>query len=744
MTEKAQTDEDIILAEGVDEEPVESNRRLFEGNSALLIAALSTFYAMFHMAALNGVSIESMTGIEIPLLPQFPMETWNFRIVHVAGALALGFLMFGGRGFADTREAETPLLGYIGLALLAPALMSLGMAFSFAVEIQNGLMWNGIDARIRTNETWYFGLPLMIATVGGIVLSWFHKRTRGGFAAPDMVLMICGFAVATYLITIYGTLMRNSTGTPFAPIGMSIAAVAGTLLIMEMTRRVAGLALVVIATVFLCYVFLGQYLPGFLNSPAITWQRFFSQVYTDAGILGPTTAVSSTYIILFIIFAAFLQASKVGDYFVNFAFAAAGRARGGPAKVAIFASGLMGMINGTSAGNVVATGSLTIPLMKKVGYHKKTAGAVEAAASTGGQIMPPIMGAGAFIMAEITGIPYTEIAIAAIIPAILYFVSIYFMVDFEAAKLGMRGMREDELPKFRKMVKQVYLFIPIIILIWALFAGYSVIRAGTYATAAAAVVSWLTPYKMGWRSILQAFDIAGKMSIQIIAVCACAGIIVGVISLTGVGARFSNLLLGLAGVSQLLALFFAMCIAILLGMGMPTTAAYAVAASVVAPGLIELGIPALTAHFFVFYFAVVSAITPPVALASYAAAGISGSNPMETSVASFKIGIAAFIVPFMFFYNSALLMDGAFFEVARALVTAVIGVFLLSSGVQGWFVGARAAWFVRVGLVVAALFMIAGGLMTDLIGIAATAGIFFVQKVIRPAPDATISVGTAD
>jgi len=404
----------------------------------------------------------------------------------------------------------------------------------------------------------------------------------------------------------------------------------------------------------------------------------------------------------------------------------------------------MGMINGTSAGNVVATGSLTIPLMKKVGYHKKTAGAVEAAASTGGQIMPPIMGAGAFIMAEITGIPYQEIAIAAIIPAVLYFVSIYFMVDFEAAKLGMRGMRDDELPKFSAMVRRVFLFLPIIILIYALFMGYSVIRAGTLATISAAVVSWLTPYRMGPRSIVKAFELAGVMSIQIIAVCACAGIIVGVISLTGVGARFSNLLLGLAGVSQLLALFFAMCIAILLGMGMPTTAAYAVAASVVAPGLVNLGIPTLTAHFFVFYFAVVSAITPPVALASYAAAGISGANPMETSVASFKIGIAAFIVPFMFFYNSALLMEGAWFEVLRAGLTAVVGVFLLSSGVQGWFMGGRAAWFIRAGLAAAALFMIEGGLFTDLVGISVAVALYLVQKVFHPDPDAQIAVKGAD
>lgn len=754
MTEATQNqDEDRVIAEGVDDEPVEANRREFEGWRFTLIATLAALYAAFHMAALNGLSISEWTGVSVPLLPTFPMETWNFRIVHIAGALGLGFLLFGAQmTMPASKEKETPALAYAAYALLIPAFVACAAAISFAMRIAGGEMWNGIAPEFRTPEIYWFGIPLLISTFGGIILGWFTRRVRSGFAAPDFVLAVSGMAVAIYLITIYGTLMRNSTGTPFAPIGISLAAVAGTALIMELTRRVAGLALIIIAGVFLVYVFTGHLMPGFLNSPQIDWARFFSQVYTDAGILGPTTAVSSTYIILFIIFAAFLQASKVGDYFVNFAFAAAGRARGGPAKVAIFASGLMGMINGTSAGNVVATGSLTIPLMKKVGYHKKTAGAVEAAASTGGQIMPPIMGAGAFIMAEITGVPYTDIAIAAIIPAVLYFVSVYFMVDFEAAKLGMRGMKEDELPKFNKMVRQVYLFVPIIILIYALFMGYSVIRAGTLATVAAAVVSWFTPYRMGVRSIAKAFELAGIMSIQIIAVCACAGIIVGVISLTGVGARFSALLLGIAGSSQLLALFFAMCIAILLGMGMPTTAAYAVAGSVVAPGLqgllFEGGLPEdtslLVAHFFVFYYAVLSAITPPVALASYAAAGISGANPMETSVSSFKIGIAAFIVPFMFVYNSALLMDGTWVEVIRAGVTAVFGVFLLSSGVQGWFMGARSAWFIRAAVLAAALFMIEGGLTTDLIGLGLFAAAFIIQRGFHPDPNAPIPVRGAD
>ncbi|MDK9559358.1 TRAP transporter permease [Marinobacter sp. M216] len=708
-SENAMPDDDHILAHDVDEEPVEANRRVFEGGLLKFVTLLAIAYSAFHLYTLNIA----------------PLETWSFRIVHIAGALVLGFILYAGARFVSAEEgpARHRWTTWIGAVALLPALYALYQTYSFYQMVQGGTVRIPVEL-----ETWQFGWPLLAATATGIIMSWFHQRDRARFSVPDLVLIVCSVAVAAYFLVVYNTSMRMSTGTSFAPIGISFAAIAGTALIMELTRRVAGMALVVIGLVFLIYVFAGPYLPGFLGYPGLSVQRFFSQVYTDAGILGPTTAVSSTYIILFIIFAAFLQASKVGDYFVNFAFAAAGRSRGGPAKVAIFASGLMGMINGTSAGNVVSTGSLTIPLMKKVGYSKKSAGAVEAAASTGGQIMPPIMGAGAFIMAEITGIPYTEIAIAAIIPAILYFASVYFMVDFEAKKLGMRGMREDELPNLKRLAKQAYLFVPIVILIVALFQGYSVIRAGTLATVSAAVVSWISPHKMGIASILRALEIASYMAIQIIVVCAAAGVIVGVISLTGVGARFSVLLLDVAAASNLLALVFAMFISILLGMGMPTTAAYAVAASVVAPGLVQLGIEPLTAHFFVFYFAVVSAITPPVALASYAAAGISGANAMETSVASFRIGIAAFIVPFMFFYNGALLMEAEWLEIARALVTATFGVYILSGGVLGWFARVSAPWSTRILLIVAALMMIEGGGWTDLGGIGLAVLAFFMQR----------------
>ena len=711
---------ETVNAEGVDDAAVESNRRLYTGWQWLLFGALAIVYSSFHLISLN----------------VYPLETWSFRIVHIAGALILGYGLYAGTRFADETHRPSPVwLAWVSWALLVPAVYALVRVVMMYQAMSGGAM--RIDPAI---EAWHFGYPLILATVAGILLSWSYRQFRDRLSPADLVLMVCALAVAGYLLVMYNSPLRAATGTSFAPMGISYAAIAGSLLILELTRRVAGLALVVISAIFLIYVFAGPYLPGFLGYPGLSVGRFFSQVYTDAGILGPTTAVSSTYIILFIIFAAFLQASKVGDYFVNFAFAAAGRARGGPAKVSIFASGLMGMINGTSAGNVVSTGSLTIPLMKKVGYPARSAGAIEAAASTGGQIMPPIMGAGAFIMAEITGIPYTEIAVAALIPAILYFLSIYCMVDFEAARKGMRGMRKEEIPLFSKLVKQVYLFAPIIILIAALFMGYSVIRAGTLATASAAVVSWFSPHKMGIPAILRALQLAGTMAIQIIAVCACAGLIVGVISLTGVGARFSSLLLGLAGVSQLLALVFAMLISILLGMGMPTTAAYAVAASVVAPGLINIGIQPLVAHFFVFYFAVVSAITPPVALASYAAAGISGDNAMGTSVASFKIGLAAFIVPFMFFYSPAMLMEGSWLQILRVGVTATLGIVMLAATVQAWFFGPVKAWQ-RLVMLIGAVCMIYGGIYSDVAGLAIGALMFFLQRGRHGGGDKAVATG---
>ena len=723
-----------IDTSAVDEEPPASNERHLAGWTLWLFFAFGVLYTFFHLYSLNVA----------------PLETWTFRILHVAGGLVIGFgLMAAWSADHMHEEGHKSPIQYpaaviaiiaIGYATFCIAYAYVGRSF---LGQANPPPWVYGNVDLGFISLSLFGVSLWAATVIGILSSWVLRGTTKRVLWSDWVLLVASILVAAYLIPQLDR-VRMSAGTPFALTPDFWVTFSGVLLILELTRRVAGLALVIISIIFIAYAFLGPWLPGFLAHQGYDIERFFTYVYTDNGILGPTTAVSSTYIILFICFAAFLQFSGVGAYFVNFAFAVAGKARGGPAKVAVFASGLMGMINGTSAGNVVATGSLTIPLMKKVGYRPRSAGAIEAAASTGGQIMPPIMGAGAFIMAEITGIPYTELVVAALIPAVLYFMSIYFMVDFEAVRTGMRGMRKDELPELRRLLVQVYLFVPIIILIGALFIGYSVIRAGTLAIVAAAVVSWLTPAKyrdstsqrMGPWNIIKALELTARMSIQITAVCACAGIIVGVISLTGVGARFSSLLLGVAdspwlpaNVGLLLAMVFAMVISIVLGMGMPTTAAYAVAASVVAPGLIGLGIPVLVAHFFVFYFAVISAITPPVALASYAAAAISGSDPMRTSVTSFKLGLAAFIVPYMFFYSPAMLLQGDWIAIIHVGASASIGVYLLSGAVQGWYFG-RLGAILRLALLAGALFLMSGGWLTDGVGVAIALAVAGYQRLV--------------
>ena len=697
MTHETQPNEAVskIGTDGVADVPIAHNERVLSGLVGQTVFAACVLFTAMHLYALN-VS---------------PIETWAFRIIHVAGGLAVGFAITA--AMTLDRSPEQVRINRIEWFALIPAAAAIAYA-SFTILYAWYMRETGTPPAnwLVVHLSW----SLAFATTIAMVSSWIWRSSSRSIHWADAILIIASILVAAYLVLVLNR-WRMAAGTPFAGQTEFMIAAVGVALIMELTRRVAGLALILITGVFLIYAFAGPYLPGLLEHRGYSASRFFTYLYTDNGILGPTTAVSSTYIILFITFAAFLQASKVGDYFINFAFAAAGRARGGPAKVAVFASGLMGMINGTSAGNVVATGSLTIPLMKKVGYHPRSAGGIEAAASTGGQIVPPIMGAGAFIMAEITGIPYTEIAVAALIPAALYFLSIYLMVDLEARRDGMEGMSKDEIPQFRKLVKHVYLFLPIIILIGTLFMGYSVIRAGTLAMVSAAVVSWFTPHWMGPKALLNALSLGARMAIPLIAVCACAGIIVGVISLTGVGARFASMLLGIADASHLLALFFAMCISILLGMGMPTTAAYAVAASVVAPGLQQIGIPPLVAHFFVFYYAVLSAITPPVALAGYAAAAIANTDPLKTAMTSFKFGLAAFIVPFMFFYSPALLMDGTWTQIVRVAITAGVGIYLLAAAVQGWFLNGIANLVQRVLLLAAALSMIAGGWMTDLAGL---------------------------
>ncbi len=580
-------------------------------------------------------------------------------------------------------------------------------------------------------DPWLFrSIHLAFGAVLALMLFKGSKKGSNKVSIIDWALILSIIFVTGYIYMNLTTLLFRFGVMP-TPMD-SFVALLGLVIVFEITRRTSGWTLPILASIFIAYAFLGPHLPGILNHRGYTWERFVTYIFGLDGVFGVTLDVSSKYILLFIIFGAFLQMSGVGRYFIDFSFSLAGGMRGGPAKVSVLSSGLMGMMNGTSAGNAVATGSLTIPLMRRVGYSGRFAAATEATASAGGQIMVPIMGAGAFIMAEITGIRYSEIIIAATIPALLYFLSVYFMVDFQAIKNGMRGLPRKELPALKGVFKQAYLFIPIILLIGSLLSGYSVIRSGTVAILACLVISWITPdNKMGPKQVIEALVLGMKNTIQLLAVCATAGVIVGVIALTGVGQRFSSMLLGVADTNMLLALIFAMGISIILGMGMPTTAAYAVAASVVAPGLVSIGIPLLTAHMFVFYFAVMSAITPPVALAAYAAAGVAGTDPFKTGVTAFKLGIAAFVVPYMFYFSPQLMMDGSGGGIALAVVTAAIGIYFLAAAVQGWFAKKEAGIIVRILLVAASLCLINANLLFDAIAASIIIVAILYQKFIQ-------------
>jgi TRAP transporter 4TM/12TM fusion protein len=592
-------------------------------------------------------------------------------------------------------------------------------------------------------DPWLFrNYHLVFLGVLGFILipGWGKDRNRVHWL--DWVFVALLLYVGWYIYDNFEALIWRAGVVP--TVTDYYVALIGVLLVLELVRRASGYALPLLCLVFIAYAFLGPYLPGMLQHRGYSPERFFTYIYGLDGVFSVPLAISSKYIILFIIFGAFLQVSGVGRYFVKWAFAVSGHARGGPAKVAVIASALMGTMNGTSAGNAVATGSFTIPLMRKVGYTPRFAAATEAVASTGGQIMPPVMGAGIFIMAELTGIPLKNLILAGIIPAVLYFISVYYMVDLEAVKLKLAGFPKEVLPRFWTVMKQSYLFMPILALLGMLILGYSVVMAGFIAIVSSLVVSWFRcSTAMGVTKILQALETGAKNAIQLMAVCAGAGIIMGVIALTGVGMKFATVILSIAGTSEFLALVFAMGIAIILGMGLPTTAAYAVAASVVAPGLIQMGIQPLVAHFFVFYFACVSAITPPVALASYAASGISGSDPMKTAVTSFRLGIAAYIVPFMFFYTPEILLQGEVLDVIVPALTAAIGVVGLACAVQRFYFG-QLTPPVTVLLFAGSLSLVLPDLWMDIAGLGVMGLLLVYQKFYRhrgQAPGAPAAAG---
>lgn len=566
---------------------------------------------------------------------------------------------------------------------------------------------------------------------GGVIAFAVYAPARGkGLARVplyDWLFALFSIACAGY-VAYYIDELQFRAGALYEP-GDVIVGFVGVLLILEMTRRTAGLALPIIAALFILYAFAGPWLPGILYHKGYDFGFFFSYIYSDQGIFGVTTQVSSTYIVLFITFGAFLTASKAGDYMNELAVSLVGWARGGPAKVAVLSGILFGTISGSAVGNVVASGMITIPMMRRVGYDRSTAGAIEATSSTGGQITPPVMGAGAFLMAEITGIPYTDIAVAAIIPCLLFYIACYIHCDLHAVKHGLRGLPRSELTPIGAMLQKIYLLAPIFVLIGALLLGYSEFRSGTLGIVSALIVSWINrSHRMGVRSTLEALELAARETSQLVAICACAGIIVGVIALTGIGGRFSHLILAIAGESQVLAMFFAMLIALVLGMGMPTTAAYAVAASVVAPGLIRIGIEPLVAHMFIFYYAVISSITPPVALASFAAAAIAQADQWRTSIIAVKLGLATFIVPFMFFVSPLLLAQGDLLSIVYVFITASAGVFFLACATEGWLNGPL-NWPLRVVLFGGAICLITPETITDLVGAGIGISVWIFQRL---------------
>lgn len=521
----------------------------------------------------------------------------------------------------------------------------------------------------------------------------------------------------------------------------------GILVTLEATRRAVGPELPIVTIVFLLYAYFGRSMPGMLAHRGFDIRRIVGHMYfTTEGIMGTPLGVSATFVFMFILFGSFLDKTGVGQFFIDFAYALTGSTRSGPAMTSVLSSGLMGSISGSSVANTVTTGAFTIPLMKKVGYKPYYAGAVEATSSTGGQIMPPVMGAAAFIMADFTGLKYIDIVKAAIIPAVLYYVAVGTMVHLEACKLGLKGLPREELPKLSNIfVKSGYLVIPLIVIITMLVQQrtptYAALGGIITAIVVAGIASLIKKDKsFTYKEILGALESGAKSALGVACACACAGMIVGVVTLTGFGLRIAELIVKIAQGQLLPTLILTMCASIILGMGLPTTAKYIVLATMAVPAITKLGVNLMSAHLFILYFGVVADVTPPVALAAYAGAGIAGANSMRTGVQAFKLAIGAFIIPYIFAIDSHLIMvkeiTGTTVEwlpMVTALPTiasALIGTFCLAGFIEGYVIKKCKIWE-RALLLVAALSLLSPGLKTDIIGLSALIIVFVIQKFIR-------------
>ncbi|MGI6453690.1 MAG: TRAP transporter permease [Syntrophomonadaceae bacterium] len=583
---------------------------------------------------------------------------------------------------------------------------------------------------------------LLILVMPLVYLLYPTKKEGGVFRVLDVLMVIVGPIPFIYMANIQDSLMMRGGIPNTMDVIMGVAAI---LIVVEATRRKIGWALPIIATVFLIYAFFGPYMPGAFQHRGLDLEMIIASVFLgEEGIFGTPVAVTANFIMLFILFGAFLQAAGAGEFFIDIANALFGWMRGGPAKAATVGSGLMGMLNGSAVANVVTTGTFTIPLMKKTGYKPEVAGAVEAVASTGGQIMPPIMGAAAFIMAEFLQIPYIEVVYAAAIPALLYYVALFFMVDLEAVKAGLKGMKKADLPDWKKVLKEGWVFmLPIFTLIYFLgIVMYSPQKSAFYTIIVLFIVAaFRASTRMGFYKTVKALIQGAIGGLEVAVVCACAGIVIGILMRTGLGLSLTGILVEISqGILPLL-MVLAMIVSIIMGMGLPTSACYIIVAVLIAPAMVQMGVEPIAAHLFAFYFAILSAITPPVALAAYAGAGVANADPMKTGVAAFKLGLAGFIVPFMFVYGPTLLMIGSPGEIILSLITAILGVYALAICIVGVQFTKVPALF-RLMALASALCLIKPGLLTDIIGIGLLAVVSLAnywrnrrKTVLQPAPN---------
>jgi TRAP transporter 4TM/12TM fusion protein len=551
----------------------------------------------------------------------------------------------------------------------------------------------------------------------------------------DLILAVLGFSFALYIYFDYWEFIFRVG----APTGWDLFfGIVSIVLIFELTRRVVGSSLLIIAFAFLAYCFLGQYLPAPFSHRGYDVQRIATTLFMSKnGLFGVPLRVTTYFIYLFIAFGAFYETCGGTEFFVDLASSLFGRLRGGPAKVSVAVSGMMGTISGSAVANTVTTGSLTIPLMKRIGFERHVAGAVEATASTGGQLMPPVMGAAAFIMAEYLGVPYLEVCKAALIPAVLYFLAIYSVVHFYSLKIGIQGLHEEEIPSIKRVFRDKWMFtVPLIVLIAILVYGYSPRVAVLYSLLATVVVSFfkkesrMTPPK-----ILNALAKTGYNCVMVVGACATAGIVIGVVLLTGMGAKITALVITISAGSLVLALPIVMLASILFGMGLPTVVCYVLLAATVAPSLINLGVAPMAAHLYIFYFGMLCMVTPPVCFAAYAGAAIAEADPMKTGWTAWTFALAGFLLPYMFVYNNSLLLMGSAMKVLFSVLTSMIGVICLGAGIIGYVLKKTSAPE-RILLFAAALLLIKPGVLTDIGGFLCVL-VTLVLQVKKKAPAVT-------